>query len=189
MLGKLSIEGNGGRSAQNNEATVSQEFIRATLRWLVNRQTSHLYEEEEEDEYPATEHVVPSLPPNEQLPLIPIHEQPPPLIHALDAPREPLPPIETLSPRGESLHISQQELQWAGLNGRTNKIADTCYSFWAGGTLDVSLILTLFTPFRMLIASLVPDPPESPSPGLRRQSPLPTRQDATHRRWVRKAAW
>jgi geranylgeranyl transferase type-1 subunit beta len=26
-----------------------------------------------------------------------------------------------------------------GFNGRVNKPADTCYSFWAGGALDVHL--------------------------------------------------
>ena len=31
------------------------------------------------------------------------------------------------------------ELQWAGLTGRCNKVADTCYTFWAGGSLTVDL--------------------------------------------------
>lgn len=31
------------------------------------------------------------------------------------------------------------ELQWAGLTGRCNKVADTCYTFWAGGSLTVGL--------------------------------------------------
>lgn len=42
---------------------------------------------------------------------------------------EDLPPIEP--PTEESLH-------WAGFNGRSNKIADTCYSFWNTATLAVS---------------------------------------------------
>ncbi|EON65055.1 hypothetical protein W97_04290 [Coniosporium apollinis CBS 100218] len=29
------------------------------------------------------------------------------------------------------------QLQWAGFNGRCNKIADTCYAFWAGGSLGI----------------------------------------------------
>lgn len=35
--------------------------------------------------------------------------------------------------------------QWrcAGLNGRFNKPADTCYSFWAGGALEVSRLLQM----------------------------------------------
>lgn len=31
------------------------------------------------------------------------------------------------------------ELQWAGFNGRPNKIADTCYSWWVCGSLAVSI--------------------------------------------------
>ncbi|KAL4930622.1 protein geranylgeranyltransferase type I subunit CDC43 [Aspergillus undulatus] len=32
---------------------------------------------------------------------------------------------------------SEESLQWAGFNGRCNKYADTCYSFWNGATLDM----------------------------------------------------
>ncbi|KAL8999298.1 MAG: hypothetical protein Q9169_001843 [Polycauliona sp. 2 TL-2023] len=32
-----------------------------------------------------------------------------------------------------------EELSWAGLTGRCNKVADTCYSFWAGGSLMVGI--------------------------------------------------
>ena len=32
----------------------------------------------------------------------------------------------------------EASLQWAGFNGRCNKAADTCYSFWNTGTLAVS---------------------------------------------------
>lgn len=28
-------------------------------------------------------------------------------------------------------------VQWAGCNGRANKLADTCYAFWVGGSLSV----------------------------------------------------
>lgn len=30
------------------------------------------------------------------------------------------------------------DLNWTGYNGRCNKIADTCYAFWVGASLDVS---------------------------------------------------
>lgn len=33
--------------------------------------------------------------------------------------------------------VSLGEIKHAGFGGRCNKIADTCYSFWAGGTLAV----------------------------------------------------
>lgn len=32
---------------------------------------------------------------------------------------------------------NEESLQWAGFNGRCNKYADTCYSFWNTGTLEV----------------------------------------------------
>lgn len=34
-----------------------------------------------------------------------------------------------------------KELQWIGFNGRCNKVADTCYSWWVIGSLDVSVFL------------------------------------------------
>ena len=30
-----------------------------------------------------------------------------------------------------------EDLSWAGMTGRCNKVADTCYAFWAGGSLMV----------------------------------------------------
>ena len=36
-----------------------------------------------------------------------------------------------------SLNHPSEDIQWAGFNGRCNKVADTCYSFWVGGTLAV----------------------------------------------------
>lgn len=33
---------------------------------------------------------------------------------------------------------SVEEEEIGGFNGRVNKPADTCYSFWVGGALDVS---------------------------------------------------
>ena len=33
--------------------------------------------------------------------------------------------------------VSLYERQWVGVSGRCNKVADTCYSFWVGGTLGV----------------------------------------------------
>lgn len=29
------------------------------------------------------------------------------------------------------------DLAWTGYNGRCNKIADTCYAFWVGASLNV----------------------------------------------------
>ena len=35
-------------------------------------------------------------------------------------------------------------LQWAGFNGRCNKPPDTCYSFWAVGSLGVRVFSARF---------------------------------------------
>lgn len=59
-----------------------------------------------------------------------------------------LDPFEPLSPISSS-HL--EELQYAGFNGRCNKVADTCYSFWVGGTLAVSCPL----PYRFLSTSSI----------------------------------
>ncbi|KAF2789265.1 geranylgeranyl transferase type I beta subunit [Melanomma pulvis-pyrius CBS 109.77] len=37
----------------------------------------------------------------------------------------------------QDLPKSQSELQWVGLNGRCNKIADTCYAFWVSTPLKL----------------------------------------------------
>lgn len=38
----------------------------------------------------------------------------------------------------EEEDLLKQETDTVGVNGRCNKIADTCYVFWVGGALDVS---------------------------------------------------
>lgn len=38
----------------------------------------------------------------------------------------------------------ESEPRWAGFNGRCNKLADTCYSFWNMATLQVSLQVGCF---------------------------------------------
>lgn len=78
------------------------------LRWLVARQTADLGESGSDND----------------------DEQPPPSEEQFDARYvDELPPIEP---------PSEESLQWAGFNGRANKAADTCYSFWNTATLAVS---------------------------------------------------
>lgn len=36
-----------------------------------------------------------------------------------------------------SRQINSDNRDHGGFNGRVNKLADTCYSFWVGGALDV----------------------------------------------------
>lgn len=92
-----------------------------TVRWLVYRQTLITQDDEE---YGVSGNDSPT---EVRLPeFLPAHHtvtMPAAVTHA--------PPLP--------LRISDEEIQWAGMNGRCNKPADTCYSFWAGGALAVRL--------------------------------------------------
>lgn len=98
----------------------SDLHLEDTVRWLVYRQTLVIQDDEE---YSVSGRDSPT---DVRLPeLLRAHDAadvPTAVVHA--------PPVV--------LHFSDEELQWAGLNGRCNKPADTCYSFWAGGALAVS---------------------------------------------------
>ncbi|KAL4797339.1 terpenoid cyclases/protein prenyltransferase alpha-alpha toroid [Aspergillus venezuelensis] len=87
------------------------------VRWLVARQTYELGEEDEEDE---DEDVAAG-------------EEDQYLSKAVDKLNleEGIDTLCAIQPPGEEV------LQWAGFNGRCNKYADTCYSFWNGATLDM----------------------------------------------------
>lgn len=95
--------------------TPGSEEFESLLRWLVSRQTSDLGEDDEEQ--PARSNKTQEN-----------------LSQAVEALRlngkvDALPPIEP---------PTEEVLQWAGFNGRSNKAADTCYSFWNTATLAVS---------------------------------------------------
>ena len=46
--------------------------------------------------------------------------------------------------------------QISGFQGRPNKPADTCYSFWVGATLEVSFFLFAFVLGDTIMATLPP---------------------------------
>ncbi|EEQ88660.1 protein farnesyltransferase/geranylgeranyltransferase type-1 subunit alpha [Blastomyces dermatitidis ER-3] len=82
------------------------------IRWLAWRQTADL-EEVDEGESGSEKHITPGVDRS-------IDEQISALPDILSPPQRP----------SEHLHL-------AGFNGRSNKIADTCYSFWVTGTLGI----------------------------------------------------
>lgn len=92
------------------------------LGWLVNLQTS-LLQEEDLSISDSTEAIA-------QLELENVAQQTPVESIQVLSPEDPL----TDGVDAEPLY---DELQWAGLTGRCNKVADTCYAFWAGGSLTV----------------------------------------------------
>jgi geranylgeranyl transferase type-1 subunit beta len=94
------------------------EKFEMLLAWLASRQTGELGEEEEEenDEDDETEAIVPDTQPTEDL------------TRSLEEKIIALPGLTALA---------ADSVPCAGFNGRCNKFADTCYSFWNGATLMV----------------------------------------------------
>jgi geranylgeranyl transferase type-1 subunit beta len=81
--------------------------LEACVKWMLQRQTTYIEDEEEGDSDS-----------NDDSPAHNPQFHPPPKIEPPDNSTTPLPPH-------------------AGFNGRTNKIADTCYSYWNVGALSV----------------------------------------------------
>lgn len=94
--------------------------------------------------------------------------------------------------------LSQESVRtrWTGFNGRANKVADTCYAFWVGGSLQVRFYpsahripSTSFLPTHMIhvpppLTALIQltdpqrHPPHRPDP----HPLLPARENPTHDR-------
>lgn len=104
-----------------SDARVSSSFTSSSLmlHWLVSRQTTTL---EEEEYYNFGDH---SSSPD-------CNDEPGHVRSFSPAPATDRHPdiLPTLEP---------SDLKWAGFNGRCNKTADTCYSWWVGGSLAVRM--------------------------------------------------
>ncbi|KAL9605133.1 MAG: hypothetical protein Q9219_000067 [cf. Caloplaca sp. 3 TL-2023] len=99
------------RRAQSTKSWPSEHSMKRLVRWLVSRQTSLL---READDTVPTENGYESSIEIEIASCVP--------------PEYFVPDEFDIEPWGD-------ELQFAGLTGRCNKPADTCYTFWAGGSL------------------------------------------------------
>lgn len=121
LLGKLPVPVKRRRPGQ---LWPSHESVERMLGWLVNLQTS-LVQEENLSVSDTTEAVA-------QIDLDNGVQRTPFEATQIISPDDPL----TNGVGAEPLY---DELQWAGLTGRCNKVADTCYTFWAGGSLSVCL--------------------------------------------------
>ncbi|KAF9892599.1 hypothetical protein FE257_001001 [Aspergillus nanangensis] len=106
-----------GRLSDNHKQTAllspGTEGFESLVKWLAARQTSELGDEEDEDEGNSEPDESQSLP--DQFGKIHLEES----FHKLAN----LPTLTT------------QPIKYAGFNGRCNKYADTCYSFWNTATL------------------------------------------------------
>ncbi|KAL9042726.1 MAG: hypothetical protein Q9180_000384 [Flavoplaca navasiana] len=119
ILGKLPVPVKRHRPVQ---LWPSDESVERMLGWLVNLQTS-LLQEEDLSMSDTTQAVA-------QLDIDNGAQQTPVEATQVMSPDDPL----TDGVGAEPLY---DELQWAGLTGRCNKVADTCYTFWAGGSLSI----------------------------------------------------
>jgi geranylgeranyl transferase type-1 subunit beta len=87
------------------------------------------------------------------------------------------------SERGEKTYESRLEppdIRWVGYNGRPNKIADTCYTWWVAGALDVSFCLKDSWTIPSLTIFL--DPQACPSLRHGSWATIPPRKDAAPNR-------
>ena len=101
---------------------MSPEFYDNMTQWLIARQTLILDDDQQEAEMETSEQAAQAFPAK---------------YHVFGATPERLEPASPLDL--PSIEPRSDDLQWVGVNGRCNKAADTCYTFWVGGTLAVSL--------------------------------------------------
>ncbi|KAL8764336.1 MAG: hypothetical protein Q9184_000041 [Pyrenodesmia sp. 2 TL-2023] len=119
LLGKLPDR---NTMRQTTRVWPTAEPIERLLGWLVSRQTSVLREEENSGPVETGS----SVPTGDNKAQISIQAED----HPVMAPN-------CASPDECGIEPSEDELQFAGFTGRCNKAADTCYAFWAGGSLKV----------------------------------------------------
>ena len=104
---------------------LSEEVSQDLVRWLVSRQTQYINPVDEDLDLPEAE---PSKDPSSDKKTPSFHHQ------------ETSPAGSSETKKAETVYdyVSRDEnLQFTGFNGRCNKVADTCYAFWVGGSLAV----------------------------------------------------
>ncbi|KAL4914033.1 terpenoid cyclases/protein prenyltransferase alpha-alpha toroid [Aspergillus aurantiobrunneus] len=101
----------------------SSEQFESLVRWLVSRQTAELDDETEDDDEEEEEAANKGR----------VDSNVQGLSRAVDG----LSLGKSIDALPIILPPSNESLQWAGFNGRCNKYADTCYSFWNAATLEM----------------------------------------------------
>ena len=121
LLNKLPSIHQHGNVEGPKQNTQDRPLPQQLLHWLISRQTSVL---QEDGEYEISDEDATD----------PASSEAPDALHVQTVV---VPPSDISGSGTPSLEPTPDELLWAGFNGRCNKVADTCYSFWAGGTLAV----------------------------------------------------
>lgn len=120
LLGRLSMQTSSNASSEQQDLH-EDDFEAKMVRWLVSRQTIYLREEDdlvEEDEVMNEDGDSGSK-----------------SFHKDNA--YPATSLTSASSPDEAIEAPLELLKCAGLNGRCNKVADTCYAFWVGASLSV----------------------------------------------------
>ena len=105
---------------------MNSEFLERLTQWLISRQTSVLYEDEES-----------SMVQDESFNQVMTNESKGFVVKGSHPSRQ----QSGANLDNVALHVPQDDRPCVGVNGRCNKVADTCYTFWAGGSLAVSVAL------------------------------------------------
>ena len=125
-----------GRLPPPGKEETDDDLPQNLIRWLVSRQTLYL---QEEDDLPMAAEDVPE----------PAPEEKPPSFQVQNA--FPVSAIDTAKGPNISMDVQMDDLKCAGFNGRCNKVADTCYAFWVGGSLGVSFHMILISTAQTVI--------------------------------------
>ena len=131
ILGKLP-PADGASEIVGNGTAASQAFVQNLLHWLVSRQTSILTDYRKFDDGENCSDEDPEILGKSE------EEQSGSSRQSFSIQRSiPVPPSPDLEERSQYSEVEAEDLSCAGFNGRCNKPADTCYSFWVGGALGV----------------------------------------------------
>lgn len=124
LLAKLPLVASGEQSSPDADSE-SNVILQDLLRWLVNRQTLYIQEDnaaaEEEDSVDGTTSY---------------------MSHSFQKDSSYPAAIVGVSDMLDVSELPADTPQYAGFNGRCNKVADTCYAFWVGGSLAVRCMLS-----------------------------------------------
>ena len=115
------------RTDSTGTDALNKRTIEDFLHWLVNRQTLYIQDHDEAD---AEEQF--ADPDERETGQSFVKEASYPANFA-----------RTSGDEARPMNVSEHLLRCVGLNGRCNKIADTCYAFWVGASLSVRILIRL----------------------------------------------
>ncbi|KAL9099117.1 MAG: hypothetical protein Q9163_005343 [Psora crenata] len=121
LLGRIPAPGTAD-TMPSSKTTATETMMQGLLRWLVSRQTLYVQDDDE----------------------LTMDEEDPPESAPIASPSSlqvdvthPMSTVNAATGADISLEVPAQPLYPAGFNGRCNKVADTCYAFWVGGSLGM----------------------------------------------------